>query len=164
MRIPIVILLLYISTTMINRPAIATDQAGGPARCAQCGCHTACLQTTCHVVCAVKKETKTCWCVERQEICPLMPGGLHRCDECPPPPRCGHPKCVKKLIKKEYQVDVPVYQCVVRYLCGDCRKGRPAAVPSDAVPRVVPSPSAPPAAPAMATPPPAPMPQRNPRS
>ena len=35
-----------------------------------------------------------------------MPGCRDCCDKCPPP-RCGHPKCVKKLVKKEYQVEVP---------------------------------------------------------
>ncbi len=46
-------------------------------RCDQCGRHVACVQTTCQVVCEIKKETKTCWCVECQEICPLMPGCHH---------------------------------------------------------------------------------------
>jgi hypothetical protein len=64
----------------------------------------------------MKKEKKTCWCVECQEICPLMPGCRDCCDKCPPP-RCGRPKTVKKLVKKEYEVEVPVYKCVVRHLC-----------------------------------------------
>ena len=77
------------------------------------------------MVCEIKKETKTCWCVEEQEICTLLPGCHHDCDDCcQPPPRCGKPKCVKKLVKKEYQVETPVYKCVVRYVCPACLQRR----------------------------------------
>ena len=57
-------------------------------------------------------------------------GCHHDCDDCPPPPRCGQPKCVKKLVKKEYQVEVPVYKCVVRYLCPECCKADRQTLPA----------------------------------
>ena len=90
-----------------------------------------CVKQVCQIVCEMKKETKTCWCVECKEICPLMPGCHHGCCDCPPP-RCGHPKCVKKLVKKEYQVDVPVYKCVVLHLCPECCNGGSTNVPATA--------------------------------
>ena len=38
---------------------------------------------------------------------------------------------MKKLVKKEYQVEVPVYKCVVVYLCPACANGEsPATVPA----------------------------------
>jgi hypothetical protein len=113
-------------------PAIshAKDDAGGPNRCADCGRDVASVQKTCQVACGVKKETKTTWSVECEDICPLLPGHRDRCDPCPPPPRCGHPRCVKKLVKKEYQVEVPVYKCAVKYLCAECRDGGPPPLPT----------------------------------
>jgi hypothetical protein len=148
-----VIALLFTILAWGSRPATATDCTGGTACCDQCGRHVPCVEKTCQVVCEIKLETKTCWCVECQEICPLMPGCRHGCCECPPPPRCGHPKCVKKLVKKEYQVEVPVYKCVVRHLCSECLRGEPAAIPSGA-----PQPPAAPAVPAMPPAPPSPTP------
>lgn len=102
--------------------AVAAGDTCGLTCCDRCGCHAACVQKTCQVVCEMTKETKTSWSVECKEICPLMPGCHHCGDEGPPPPRCGHPKCVKKLVKKEYSVEVPVYKCVVQLLCPDCCK------------------------------------------
>ncbi|MGA2032002.1 MAG: hypothetical protein ABSG68_07090 [Thermoguttaceae bacterium] len=115
-----IILAVFAILGLGGQPAGANDNVGGPACCAQCGRHVACVQKTCQVVCDVQKDTRTSWSVECQEFCPLMPGCHDRCDCCPPPPRCGQPKCVKKLIKHEEQVDVPVYKCVVRYLCPAC--------------------------------------------
>jgi hypothetical protein len=97
------------------------------------------------------KETKTCWCVECKEICPLMPGCHTCCDKCPPP-RCGNPKTVKKLVKKEYQVEKPVYKCVVQYLCPECCKGGstvsvPTAAPNPPTSSAIPAPPAPPSNP-----------------
>jgi hypothetical protein len=129
-----------------GQPSIGADCGGSTqtCKCDRCGCHAACVEKTCQVVCEVKKETKTCWCVECKDICPLMPGcrkecrcGCHEqngceehCSKCKsnPPPRCGHPKCVKKLVKKEYQVEVPVYKCVVQHLCSQCCGGEATAV------------------------------------
>jgi hypothetical protein len=139
--------------------AAAKDDAGGPACCAHCGRHEACVTKTCQVVCGVKKETKISWEVECEEFCPLLPG--HRqCGECAPPPRCGNSKCVKKLVKKQYQVEVPVYQCVVRHLCADCASGQspPSTAPSpiapvrpEAAPLPPPPPKTPPRPPAPET-------------
>jgi hypothetical protein len=151
MRPSAAILLLSTLLGVGSGPAAAADcgpACCGTERCDQCGRYAACVQTTCQVVCEIKKETKTCWCAECREICPLMPGCHHHGDECPPPPQCGNPKCVKKLVKKEYQVDVPVYKCVVRHLCCECLQ----AGSSDAA-GIAPSP---PAAPANQPLPPAP--------
>jgi hypothetical protein len=108
------ILLWAAFSGLASGPATAAEAAAGSyQRCDQCGRYAPCVRKTCQVVCAVKKETKTGWSVEYEEICPLMPGCHHHGDDCPPPPRCGKPKCVKKLVKKETQVEVPVYKCVV---------------------------------------------------
>jgi hypothetical protein len=135
----------------------ATQLAGGTdatcgstSCCDRCGHPAACVEKTCQVVCEMKKETKTCWCVEYKEICPLMPGCHDSCDGCPPPPRCGNPKCVKKLVKKEYQVETPVYKCVVRNLCRECLDGSsignpPSAAPTPPAPSSAPLPPTPPA-------------------
>ena len=147
---------------MRGQPAMAAEDCGGgrPTCCNRCGRQAVCAEKCCQVVCEMKKETKTCWQVECQEICPLMPGcrgcgecrdGQESCgsgecrDKCSPLPRCGHPKCVKKLVKKEYQVEKPVYKCVVRHLCADCcteatpepvttSPSRPAGPPSPPMP------------------------------
>jgi hypothetical protein len=130
--------------------AAVKDEAGETNCCAGCGRHTACVAKTCQVVCDVKKEKKTTWSVQCEEICPLMPG--HReCGECAPPPRCGHSKCVKKLVKKEYEVEVPIYKCVVLRLCPECACGELPAAPT-AIPAA-------PAVPQTAPPPPAPLPR-----
>jgi hypothetical protein len=146
-----------------SQPAIAADCAGGTTTCSdrccdRCGRHAACVEKACQVVCEMKKETKTCWQVECKEMCPLMPGCHHGCCgscecKCPPPPRCGNPKCVKKLVKKEYQVEVPVYRCVVCHLCPDCCNGG-----STDSPAVAPNPPSKPAAPALPPPPSVPLP------
>jgi len=35
-------------------------------------------------------------------------------------PRPGQPRAVKKLVKKEYVVEKPVYRTVVQYVCAEC--------------------------------------------
>lgn len=143
----LVALALCLSAAMANDgcgPALATN-CGNVNRCAQCGRCCACQPKTCQVVCEIRKEKKSCWCVQYEDFCPLLPGCRDRCADacndgccrncgercgreccescgkkCPVPPRCAQPKCLKKLVKKEYEVDVPVYKCVVKYLCGDC--------------------------------------------
>ncbi len=148
MRIGTLSVLLVAALGLLHPPVMAADDCGA-ARCARCGCHDPCLQKVCQLVCEIKKETKTYWCVECQEMCPLLPGCHHGC-ECPPLPHCGHPKTIKKLVKKEYQVDVPVYKCIVRYLCPSC-----SSVVSPARTEAAPGP--PTGAPTLA-PPPAPTP------
>lgn len=120
--------------------------------CDRCGRQGPCVETVCQVQCGTKKETKTCWCVECQDFCPLMPGCHDKCSDCPPTPQCGHPRTIKKLVKKEYQVDVPVYKCVVQHLCTDCCNGGTSNV-------IAPSPTPAPAAPVKPTAPLPPPPQ-----
>ena len=142
MRTCAMTLLLAAAFGLIGQFARAADATCDSTPCCdQCGCHSACLQKTCQVVCEMKKETKTCWNVECTEICPLMPGCRHCCDSCPPPPRCGNPKCVKKLVKKEYQVEKPVYKCVVCNLCPDCASAAPGGNVPTAAPSPPPAPS-----------------------
>lgn len=150
MRTLIGVAVLSVFLGLTGRAAIAADCSGEGTCCDRCGCHAACVQKVCQVVCEMKKETKTCWNVECQEVCPLMPGcRCGSCDcKCPPPPRCGNPKCVKKLVKKEYQVEKPVYRCVVKNLCADCCGGGSggAVVPTSAPKmQVKPAPAIPPA-------------------
>ncbi len=156
-----------------SQVAVAGDGCGGdPNCCARCGRHAACQPKVCQLQCGVKKEKKHYWCVECEEFCTLLPGprekcGCGRCDEscsgdccdhCGKKyrtPKCGRPKCVQKLVKKEYDVEVPEYKCVVAYLCCNCCDDRsePAAAPQVAPaappPAPMPSPPAPkaPAAP-----------------
>ncbi len=40
-------------------------------------------------------------------------------------PRPGQPRAVKKLVKKEYVIEKPVYRTVVQYVCGECLGIRP---------------------------------------
>ena len=136
-------LLIFAALGLAVRPAAAKDDAGGPNCCSRCGCHAQCVQKTCQLVSDVKKETKTYFCVQCEEFCPLLPGHRDRCDCCQPEPRCGHSKCVKKLVKKEYQVEVPIYKCVVVYLCPACANGEsPAASPATPA-KLQPAPRAP---------------------
>ena len=139
MRTSAVILLMALSG-LGSGPAVAAEvgmAACCDQRCERCGRYAACVPKMCQVVCEMKKETKTCWCAESHEICPLMPGCHHCGDGCPPEPRCGKPICVKKLVK-EYQVDVPVYKCVVWNVCpaclesgvGDASQARPGPRPA----------------------------------
>jgi len=123
------IVLLFAVLGPASESATAADCRGESACCDRCGCHAACVRKTCQVVCGVKKEAKTSWSVKCEEFCPLMPGCHHGCDECQPLPRCGHPKCVKKLVKKEYEVEVPIYKCVVRNLCSNCCRGESPETP-----------------------------------
>jgi hypothetical protein len=119
-------LLLTMGLTLAFATAKADDGPSMPRCCDGCGGAAVCLQKVCERVCEMKKETRTCWCVEYQEFGTLLPGcPCHHDDDCccPPSPKCGRVKCVKKLVKKEYQVEVPVYRIVVRYLCTDCCNG-----------------------------------------
>lgn len=127
--------LFFVAVLVAAIPSPARAGDGGSECCAACGRHVACAQKTCQIVCDVKKEKKSYWCVECEEICTLLPG-RRECGECSPPPRCGSSKCVKKLVKKEYSVEVPVYKCVVLYLCPDCAAGQsaPSASPVPAAP------------------------------
>lgn len=131
--------------------ASAGDCCGAPDCCAACGGRRPCQKKVCEVVCGTETVKKYCWCVEHEEFCVPLPGcGPRRrtcvscdapncdgsCDTCCEsggkrswfsiclvPPKCGRVRCRKKLVKKEYECEVPVYECVVKYLCGDCSSG-----------------------------------------
>ena len=153
------ILILSVLLGFAGRPAAAGD-LGTPTRCACCGCNACCVEKVCQVVCEVRKDVKTYWTVECHEMCPLLPGCCRDgCDGCPPPPRCGKPKCVKQLVKNQYLVDVPVYKCVVRYLCPACANAEPTGAASPTPAAVATSPAAPPPT----VPSPSPTPSRVPR-
>ena len=149
MRDFVAILLFTAASAIVAQPVRAADNGCGHSApcCDRCGSHTTCLQQTWCTVCEMQKETRSCWCIECQEICTLLPGCHHRCEECQPPPRCGRSICVKKLVRKQYQVDVPVYRCVVLHLCPQClsasRQQAAAANPSLPPPPSVPRPLSP---------------------
>ena len=119
------IIALYLVLGLGGQPASACDNCGGP---------------TCWPVWAalgLRPEGPARWCAasarrpgyrgpsSARKSARLMPGCHDCCHHgCPPPPRCGHPKCVQKLIKTEYQVNVPIYKGVVRYLCLSCANGQ----------------------------------------
>lgn len=163
------ILATLVACLLLARPVQAGEGCGTPDCCAHCGCHGACQPKVCQLVCGVEKVKKHCWCVECEEFCPLLPGcGKPCCDscceDCGPgcqdtccekgqqpclvPPKCGCMRTKKILIKKEYECEVPVYKCVVRYLCGSCCTN-----PEATGPPVGPAPEPAPA-------PPAPLPGR----
>lgn len=155
----------------------ACDGCGTPTCCAKCGCHAACRPVTCEVVAGTTKVKKYCWGVECVDFAPLMPGrlpdlpgalcdllkkpcegecgdcgecgGCGHCDKAPSvvPPKCAHVRTKKILVRKEYEIEVPVYKCVVKQLCGEC---------APAVDGPQPGPAPVPAAPL--PPPPAPIP------
>ena len=145
----LVVIALVALLGAVNQTTVARGGIEEHACCARCGSHAACVQKVCQIVCDVKKEVKVVWSVECREICPLMPGGHHPCDECAPLPRCGHPQTVQKLVRKERVVEIPVYRCVVTYLCPVCTgEASPAPIgvagkPIEAAPQP-PSPPAPP--------------------
>lgn len=166
---------------LLVRPALAGDGCGAPNCCAQCGCGAACQPMSCQVVAGVAKVKKHTWCVEAVPFAPLMPGcipnlhstlgglfgGLHlgagggECgaceagcgqEECVAGPECGKIRTKKILVKKEYEIEVPVYKTVVKHLCGDCGVN-PGVIGPQPVPGPAPGP-----APAPAPLPPGPMP------
>jgi hypothetical protein len=117
--------------------------------CPACGCHQLCKR--CKLETGTKKETKTEYCCECEDIC--IPGHSKKCGvkvECDCDgkhrtviwqPRCGHIRTIKKLVKKEVTKQVPAYKCVVEYYCPQCgacgdRAERPATVAEIAAGRV----------------------------
>ena len=86
-------------------------------------------------------------CCDPEGCCEETCGGDgccgHGCCKSCTPPECGRARCIKKLVKKEITVEVPVYKCVVtgrRACCDDCRDGAaPADVPANA-PKTTPAP------------------------
>jgi hypothetical protein len=88
----------------------------------------------------MKKVPMTRWNYECEDVCTLLPGvmfdlsPLHSKDCCVDgccegcrhgadadcPPRPGKCRTVKHLVLEEYDVEMPVYKCVVRYCCAGC--------------------------------------------
>lgn len=99
-----------------------------------------------------EKNVEACGCGEA--------GGDTACGQGtdPIPPECGKVRTKKILVKKEYEIEVPVYKTVVKHLCGDCGANPDAIGPAPAsAPAPAPLPPGPmPGAPV--PPPPAPMP------
>jgi len=142
---------------------------GAPDCCADCGGCGPCQKKVCQVVCGTKTITKHCWCVECEEFCAPLPGccptcktvtcdvptcdGTGCCEGCCDPcggqkscygvpmavPKCGPVRCRKVLVKKEYECEVPVYKCVVKYVCPGCCAGEEEGVP-DVQPESAPPP------------------------
>lgn len=147
----------------------STDVIGSPGRCAICGKPGPCQQKICQIQCAMEKVTKSCWDVESENICTMLPRRPcpHDAQDCDSPQACEHtPGCecetcvsshtkgllsrwldnlttkplpltpplpgrtraVKKLVKKEYVVEKPVYKPVVVYVCAECLNTRSCGV------------------------------------
>jgi len=125
-----------------------------PEACAPTACEP-CVKPKCkcEVVCETKKVTKSCWVVEEEQFCPLLPGHCRplrgACDPCGEtcdtgcddgcgdevtPPRCGMCRTRKKLVKKTWTVEVPVYKCVPCDAPDCCEATGCGAGPVDAAP------------------------------
>jgi hypothetical protein len=148
----------------------AADRCGGARNCGSCG------KSDCQVVCEMKTVKKSCWVVECEQFCPTLPNcpkwsfcGLSfcgskkargscdktaACGDCGKgcnarpmvPPKCAKSRTIKKLVKKEYTCEVPVYKCTACAGCGPVGCGgeveeAPAAAPAEArTPTVAPLP------------------------
>jgi len=141
-----------------------TEVYGSPGRCAICGKPGPCQQKICQIQCGIEKVKKSCWCVESENMCTMLPrrpcadgscdchscqafepGTACECETCKScsasqpkgllsrwlenltekplpivPPQPGKTRAVKKLVKKEYVVERPVYKPVVQYVCAEC--------------------------------------------
>lgn len=111
------------------------------AQCVHCGCQTACKKV-CRLVCETKKVEITCWEVQCEEFCPVLPKIFGKRCGCGDPgcgpdkvagggcdvgcgkelavPQCGKSRVKKTLVKKTMTKEVPVYRCVVEHVCGQC--------------------------------------------
>ncbi|MGE0757480.1 MAG: hypothetical protein AB7F89_11065 [Pirellulaceae bacterium] len=107
--------------------------AGSPGCCTSCGCGE--TRLVCRIVPEVKKETKTRWVVECEEVC--LPGRTQSSAECTctsghatPCPHCvAHPACgrvitKKKLIRKTETIEKPGFKCVLERICCECGEYR----------------------------------------
>ena len=119
-----------------------------------------CNAKTCQIVCEMVKVKKCVWVVECEQFCPMLPGcgpktcqtgcgqgcgGGMECGSCcgkDPcealhkrrivPPKQGHARVRKKLVKKTITCEVPVYKCVVSDCCAGCSMGEAAPVAAPA--------------------------------
>jgi hypothetical protein len=104
--------------------ATASAWAGNPQphQCSDCGygkrVHCPRCSEPCYPTVSKDMEKKHCWCVETKTICiPKIrfPWERHSgdcCaskDGCCPQPKCGRTKCVRVLVKKEYECPVCKY-------------------------------------------------------
>jgi hypothetical protein len=62
------------------------------------------------------------------------------CQRSADPPKCGPVHTRKKLVKKEYTCKVPVYTCVVRYVCAACAAEIDRSAESETEPTAAPAP------------------------
>lgn len=62
-------------------------------------------------------ETYSRGCADCSSACD--PCAVER-EKCFIPPKCGHTRCKKTLVKKEVVCKVPAYKCVVVYCCPSC--------------------------------------------
>jgi len=157
-------------------PKPAEEGCGQAAPCAICGCHAPCKKV-CRLVCETKKVEETVWEVQCEDFCPLLPkifgkkcgcgdagcgqdpaasGGCEvGCGKEPPLPQCGKSRTKKTLVKKTITKEVPVYRCVVEYVCDGCEGGcgATAAPAAPAAPEQKAAPAPPPPPPAPKAPP-----------
>jgi hypothetical protein len=124
-----VALLLFIVAAA--RPA-PVARGGEPTCCAHCGCHC-CLKPVCRIVCETKEVKETVYECACEDFCVPGPSKQVGC-YCETDPNCPchieqkpiYKPCWcdmfhrKKLVKKEIVKEVPVYKCVVEYVCADC--------------------------------------------
>jgi hypothetical protein len=107
-------------------------RGGEPKCCAHCGCQCR-LKPVCRIVCDKKEVKETVYECQCEDFCvpgPSKPAGCY-CDTDPNCPCHAEQKPIykpcwcdmfhrKKLTKKEVTKEVPVYKCVVEYVCADC--------------------------------------------
>jgi hypothetical protein len=115
---------------IVGAVAVSLCSAQTPSCCSSCGCSQ--LQKVCRTVPEVKKETKTKWIVECEEVC--LPGRTQCVDECVTDPNsltgssivttrqpsCGRIITKKKLVKKTEIIEKPGFKCVVETVCQQC--------------------------------------------
>ncbi len=98
--------------------AFLPKKKGACGSCAPAPCTPDCGQCD-------QPECGSCGCSHRSEV----------------PPRCGHVRTRKRLMKKVITVEVPVYRCEVKYLCNECCQEEPVeAAPSEQAERTEPAP------------------------
>lgn len=121
-----------LTTGLFLEAAIAWANGGC---CCHCGCPEY-VQKMCRVVCETKEIKHTRYKVLCEDYC--LPKVGHFCG-CEYIPECGHVRCRKRLVKFEEVEKVPVYKCVVEYLCPHCTKqydAQPYEEPAKQVPHM----------------------------
>jgi hypothetical protein len=124
--------------------ATATAWAGNPhpRQCNDCGfgkrVHCPQCSEPCYPTVSKDMEKKHCWCVETKTICipKIRFPWEHSSDCCDskdgcPPPKCGRTKCVRLLVKKEYECPVCKYNFDVDQAKDCAAHGKSHLVPAD---------------------------------